>query len=471
MPVIEGVMGQYTVLVVADGDTAAELGQGFAESDVEVRATTEVRDVFDVLCYETVDALVVPDRTEDVSARDLLSGVRALYPELPVVVVGDVAAEREYTVEATDGGPTEGRICVVETESLADDRVRDAVAETVASGDSGAAGRPPSRLETLAMSMFDGFPDHLYAKDGDARHVLTSDRTVQTADVVGRTDEAIEYLAAENAPKTTSDDEYVIGKGEPLVEREEYTDEFEGYALTSKVPWLGPEGEVLGLVGITRDITDRKVKQRELRQRNERLAKIAIVAAHELRNELQVASGRLDLADRNPSHLAVVDRALDNLDRIVDDVVTLADAESGATDRETMWLSTPAREVWESLPSEAATLEIAEDRLVTADPRSLRLLFEILLSNALEHVGEDVTVTLGATEEGFYVADDGDGIELDPPERVFDVGFELAGEDVGIGLFVARRLAGDHGWSLDASNRETGGARFDVTGVSNSRED
>jgi signal transduction histidine kinase len=463
-------MAQHRVLVVADEDAAAEFGRGFDESDVTVRATTDVREVFDALCYETVDALVVPDGIGDVSACELLRGVRAVYPTVPTVVVGDGAQERARSIEATDGGAGDGTTRVVESASLSDGRVGEAVADTL-SEDGGAAARPPSRLETLAMSMFDGFPDHLYAKDRGARHVLTSDRTVDTADVVGLTDEAIDDLSAENAPKTISDDEYVIGKGEPLLEREEYTDGYEEYALTSKVPWVGPDGEVLGLVGITRDITDRKDRERQLRQRNERLAKIAIVAAHELRNELQVASGRLDLVTEDPSHLPVVDRALENLDRIVDDVVTLADAESGATETETTWLSTPAREVWESLPTEAAALEVLEDRLVTADPRSMRLLFEILLSNALEHAGEDVTVTLGATDDGFYVADDGDGIELDPPERVFDVGFELEGEDVGIGLFVARRIANDHGWSLDATNREGGGARFEVTGVSDPRED
>jgi signal transduction histidine kinase len=353
--------------------------------------------------------------------------------------------------------------------AVTDSRVADAVTE-VLTEESGAAGRPPSRLETLAMSLFDELPDHLYAKDREARHVLTSDRTVETGDVIGRTDEAIEDLSAENSPKTISDDEYVIRKGEPLVEREEYTESYEEYALTSKLPWVGPDGDVLGLVGVTRDITDRKDQQRALRQQNERLAKIAIVAAHELRNELQVATGRLEFGTDDPVQTAVVERSLDNLERIVDDVVTLADAETGPTSTRTVWLSTPAREVWESLSSGAATLEVVDDRLVDADPRSLRLLFEILLSNALEHAGDDVTVTLGATETGFYIADDGPGIELDPPERVFDVGFELDGEDVGIGLFVARRIATDHGWSLDARNQSEGGARFDVTGVSDPRD-
>jgi signal transduction histidine kinase len=462
-------MGQHTVLIVADGETASELGAELDEEEVSVRATRDLHELFDTLCYGTVDVLVFPDSVGDVPVRDVLRGVRGFYPEVPAVVATGAGVGEPQPFDAADDGAGLDVTRVVETDSLTDERVCDAVRAAL-DDDSGAAGRPPSRLETLAMSMFDGFPDHLYAKDRDARHVLTSERTVETSDVIGRTDRAIDHVSAEHSPKTTSDDEYVIRNGKPLIEREEYTDGYEEHALTSKVPWVGPDEEVLGLVGITRDITDRKAKERALRQQNERLAKIAIVAAHELRNELQVATGRLDLAPDDPAQVAVVDHSLANLERIVDDVVTLANAETGPTSRRAVWLSTPAREVWESLPSGGATLEVLDDVLVDADPRSLRLFFEILLSNALEHAGEGVTVTLGATEEGFYVADDGDGIDLDPPERVFDVGFGLDGENVGIGLFVARRIASDHGWSLDASNREEGGARFDVTGVSNLRD-
>jgi signal transduction histidine kinase len=183
-----------------------------------------------------------------------------------------------------------------------------------------------------------------------------------------------------------------------------------------------------------------------------------------------VATGRFDLATEDPDQAEVVADSLTQLETITNDVVRLANAETDEANRRAVWLSTSAREVWEALPTAEARLEVTEDRLVVADPRALRLFFEILLSNAVEHGGEDVTVTLAGTEDGFYVADDGAGIDLDPPERVFHVGFELEGKDVGIGLYVARRIAADHGWSLGASNRPEGGARFDVSGVTGPRD-
>jgi len=469
-------MGDQTVLVVGEGD-ASTLEQALDGPAATIRSVASLDDLFDALCYDTVTALVVSGAIEGASGRDVVRGVRGFYPELPVVVLGGDSRMREGSREETDrdderaGTEDPESVTVVDTDSLADERVVDAVSEALATADVGAAGRPPSRLETLAMSMFEEFPDHLYAKDESARHLITSDTTVPTHSVIGRTDEVLDESMDEHTNKSVDDDRYVIAKGESLIEREEYTDGDDQYALTSKLPWYGPDGSVTGLVGVTRDITSLKSQERTLRQQNERLAKIAIVAAHQFRNELQVATGRLHLATEDREHAAVVAESLAHLERITDDVVRLANAESHKADERAIWLSTPAREVWEALPTAEAILEIGDDRLVVADPRALRLFFEILLSNAIEHGGEDVTVTVASTDDGFYVADDGPGIDHEPPGRVFDVGFELGDNGVGIGLYVARRIAADHGWSLDASNRPEGGARFDVSGVADPRID
>jgi len=471
-------MGEQTVLVVASEDDTAKLGRELDSRGVATTRSVEtLEELFDALCYDTVSVLVVTDLVKDASGQDVTRGVRGFYPELPVVVVDGVANDAESD-DDEGGGDDDGHAgptTVVEAESLGEEQVVDAVVEALSAGSSGAAGRPPSRLETLAMSMFAEFPDQLYAKDASARHLLTSDAGLQTSTLIGRTDAVIDRASEEHTERTVDDDRYVIEKGKPLVEREEYTgadgDADIRYTQTSKVPWYGPDGSVVGLVGVSRDISDWKSQERTLRQQNERLAKIAIVAAHELRNELQVASGRFDLATGDPEQADVVADSLAQLETITDDVVRLANAETHEADKRTEWLSTAAREVWEALPTAQAQLEITDDRLVVADPRALRLFFDILLSNALEHGGEDVTVTLAGTEDGFFVADDGAGIDLDPPERVFDVGFELGGNDVGIGLYVARRIATDHGWSLEATNREEGGARFDVVGVTNPRKD
>ena len=190
---------------------------------------------------------------------------------------------------------------------------------------------------------------------------------------------------------------------------------------------------MIGLAGITLDITERKRRERELRRQNERLAKVALVAAHKLRNELQVASGRLEVLPDDTPHVDVLRASHGRLAGIVDDIVDMATQERFGTDPEVVWLSTLAREVWATYDPPDSHLQVAADRRVRAQPESLRILFEILLSNAVDHGGPDITVTLRATDDGFVVEDDGPGIEADPPDRVFDVGFAGSNDNDGFG--------------------------------------
>lgn len=60
---------------------------------------------------------------------------------------------------------------------------------------------------------------------------------------------------------------------------------------------------------------------------------------------------------------------------------------------------------------------------MSADPDRLCELFEHLFRNAIDHVGEDVTVRVGALRDGIYIEDDGPGIAEDIRDEVFDHGF------------------------------------------------
>lgn len=186
------------------------------------------------------------------------------------------------------------------------------------------------------------------------------------------------------------------------------------------------------------------------------------MATHEFRNELQIAHGRLQLSDATDEQIAVVEESLSRMASIVDTVVELASEGRTAIQRTPLWLSTLSREVWNTLASSQATLRIEEDYRIVADPEAASLFLQILFKNALEHAGPAVTVTVGTTEDGFYVADNGPGFDVDPPERILDAGFTTVEGNTGFGLYVAKRLAEDHEWTLSLSEGENGGACFDV---------
>jgi signal transduction histidine kinase len=74
-----------------------------------------------------------------------------------------------------------------------------------------------------------------------------------------------------------------------------------------------------------------------------------------------------------------------------------------------------------------------------------------------------VTVTVGLLDgdEGFYVEDDGSGIDESNRDEVFEPGFSTATEGTGLGLGIVRTIAHAHGWSVSLADCD-GGARFEV---------
>lgn len=451
-------MDAKTILVVADEepDTAAiESVVSDGGETASVRTLTDLTHVYEELCHSIVHCLVLPAAVDETAGVDVARGVRGLFPDLPIVLTGTRPAEI----------PDDLAVTAVDVETFDDAQVGEAIAAQLAAANESAAARPPSRMETLLLSMFEQLPVHLYAKDDEARHVMVSRNELEPTDLIGQTDREFTELPPDHREAALADERRIIDTGEPLLEIEEYTDYIDSHSLTSKVPWRDADGDVIGLVGLTRDITERKVNEHAARRQHERLAKVALVAAHELRNELQVADGRLRLVEDDPSQVDVIADSHERLSSIVDRVIELASEERADREAKAVWLSTLSREVWDTIDQDGGTLEIEPDARLVVDAESAGIFLQILFANALEHNDGTVTVTVGATTDGFFVADDGGGIEVDPPERIFDAGYTSEAENSGFGLYVARTVAEEQGWTLSIADSGAGGARFDVAGV------
>jgi PAS domain S-box-containing protein len=208
--------------------------------------------------------------------------------------------------------------------------------------------------------------------------------------------------------------------------------------------------------------------ERELKQHNDRLEAFTSVVSHDLRNPLNVAQGRLELAREKceNEHLAAVERAHERMDTLITDLLTLARDGETVTDHETVALASLVDSCWTNVETADATLVADVDRTVLANESRLKQLFENLVRNAVEHGGADVTVTVGELDDGFYVADDGPGIPEDDREAVFEAGYSTSAEGTGFGLSIARQVAEAHGWEISVRDSADGGAQFEITGVS-----
>ena len=216
------------------------------------------------------------------------------------------------------------------------------------------------------------------------------------------------------------------------------------------------------------ELEQRRATER-LERQNERLDSFASLVTHDLRNPLNVAKGRLELAQdtEDLSHLAAVDRGLDRMDEIIDDVLALTwgDQDLDPDDIDDCDLAHLAEACWDHVDMSDATLRAEADVVVKADDGRLQRLLENLFRNAVQHGGDDVTIWIGRFDGGFFVEDDGPGIPEAKRDTVFEAGYSSEEEGTGLGLSIVRTIAEAHGWDVSVTDGRAGGARFEFTGV------
>ncbi|QCC51970.1 PAS domain-containing protein [Halapricum salinum] len=210
----------------------------------------------------------------------------------------------------------------------------------------------------------------------------------------------------------------------------------------------------------------RASREEELHRQNERLDQFASVVAHDLRNPLSVAMGFLEIAEETgkAEHFEKVESAHDRIERLIEDLLTLARGETTIEDAEEIDLESITTEAWGYVDTEEATLTVADGiPTVTGDAGRLTQLFENLFRNAIEHGGADVTVTVGGLDgdDGFYVEDTGSGIPQEKQDDVFKHGVTSSEGGTGFGLSIVADIAKAHGWTVSVTDGSNGGARFE----------
>ena len=149
----------------------------------------------------------------------------------------------------------------------------------------------------ILHTLMDNIPDALYAKDTECRKILANTADAKNAgrdsaeELIGKND--FDLFPHELAEKYIADDQAVIQKGEAVMWREEYVLNDNGdkrWLITSKIPMRSPEGKIIGLVGIGRDITPLKEAEKKIDAihkdlvRASRVAGMAEVATSVLHN-------------------------------------------------------------------------------------------------------------------------------------------------------------------------------------------
>jgi len=135
----------------------------------------------------------------------------------------------------------------------------------------------------LLEAVIEGTPNPIFVKDLNRRFVLLNSACARLmgrsrVELIGRVDS--EFLRPEQARHIEAVDHHVMSTGEAIVAEEPVTKDGQTRVfLSTKSPFRNSEGRIEGLIGVSRDITDRKLVEEELRRSEEQL-RLALTAAH-----------------------------------------------------------------------------------------------------------------------------------------------------------------------------------------------
>ncbi len=491
------------VLCVDDDPDACELLATVLErtsDDIDATTANSAAEGLAVLDDDaaTIDCIVSDYEMPDMDGLEFLDAARARDPEIPFLLVTgkDPAA---IASEALAAGVTDYcRKGGTARYELIAHRIERAVEQRYTERELRESERELSRLEQIV----DLVPTALFILDADATIVWCNAEfadafTEERAELVGMAFPELVERGYYDERVTTKYADEIRGLLSSQTDRDraKYQVQFRspgGGVLTHDVHTeLLPldDGAFTGTIHAIRDITRRRRYRRELERQNERLEEFATVVSHDLRNPLNVAQGHLerlegflseqssdgsgdgydgDAEDVLRASVGPLRRAFDRMDELIEDLLSLARYGRTVADRERIELAELAEVAWAGVDTADVTMIANLEGTITAHKGRVRELLENLFRNAIDHGGEDVTVTVGqldldSEQAGFFVEDDGSG--LPDSDDIFEFGHTTADDGTGLGLGIVTEIADAHGWQITACDGRDGGARFEIRGV------
>ncbi len=331
-----------------------------------------------------------------------------------------------------------------------------------------AAAGAPAEAQLLSQLMACGFPEAICFKDLRRRYISLNEagcRLLGAAapqDVIGKT--ADRFVSSKRARRWRQEDAEVLVTGAPLINRVEGVEIEDGktrWFCATKVPLRNHDGDVIGLVGITRDITEQKLEEHLKEQ-------FVADVSHELRTPVTSIMGSLALVASGAAGplpqpaMRLLEIARTNgqrLGHLINDILDLEKVETGmmAFDLKRVKVRPLVEQEIAAMQSFAQPYGVslrldpsAASGTVSADPRRLAQVVSNLLSNAVKFSPPGQEVVVGIEDRKgtirICVRDHGPGIPEAFRHRIFDKFVQVNRKELrhkggtGLGLAIVKQI-------------------------------
>jgi PAS domain S-box-containing protein len=351
----------------------------------------------------------------------------------------------------------------------------------------------------LLRTLMDNLLDEVYVKDRQSRFLMANRAVTRTADVaspdemIGKSD--FDFFPQDQAQKSYEDDQQVMQTGQPIINQEEHfvhrEGGSEGWLLTTKIPLRNVDGEIVGVIGMGRDITKRKTTEMQAMQVMLDKERLKLMQAfignmsHDVRSPLTVIRNNLylveHLRDDPEEHRAkinVIHQQADLLERFIQDILTISRLDQLDTlDRQPVDLNALLEDLAQRYETIAGhkniqlSTRLHELPRITGDRFELERAIVNIVENAINYTltGGKIIIDAYVRDEAFItiaVQDTGIGIHASELENIFkrfyrvDKARNAEMGSAGLGLSIARTIIEMHGGHIDVESEPGVGTTF-----------